>query len=94
MVLVAYGFEAPKLTQMDEFAQLKVDGRGHLAVDSRLMTNIPGVFAGGSVVRGPVPLADVARDARNAAVAINDYLRALPRPSRASSPLPQGATGS
>ena len=94
VVLVAYGFEAPKLTQMDEFAQLKVDGRGHLAVDARLMTNIPGVFAGGSVVRGPVPLADVARDARNAAVAINDYLRALPSPSRASSLLPQGATGS
>jgi len=94
VVLVAYGFEAPKLTQMDEFAQLKVDGRGHLAVDARMMTNIPGVFAGGSVVRGPVPLAEVARDARNAAEAINDYLCALPRASQAPDPVAQGSPAS
>ena len=84
VVLVAYGFEAPKLTQMDEFAQLKVDDRGHLAVDAKLMTNIPGVFAGGSVARGALPLVDIVRDARNAAAAIDDFLGALPRPAQAA----------
>jgi len=81
VVLVAFGFEPPKLTQVDEFAQLKVDGRGHLAVDSRLMTNIAGVFAGGSVARGPMPLVDIVRDARQAAESIDDYLGALPQPA-------------
>jgi glutamate synthase (NADPH) small chain len=91
VVLVAYGFEAPKLTQMDEFAQLKVDGRGHLVVDAKLMTNIQGVFAGGSVVRGAVPLIDVVHDARNAAVAISAYLGALQRPSPAAPAVPGSA---
>ena len=91
VVLVAYGFEAPKLTQVDEFAQLRVDGGGRLAVDERMMTNIPGVFAGGSVVRGPVPLFDVVRDAHNAAMAINHYLSAGTGPRRAADPVPQEA---
>jgi thioredoxin reductase len=46
-----------------------------LLVDAKRMTNLPGVFAGGSIVRGgTVPIADVVRDAREAAVAIDRYL--------------------
>lgn len=82
IVLVAYGYTPPKLTRVDEFAELAVDERGFLVVDAELMTNIPGVFAGGSVVHGPEPLIDVVRDAREAAVAIGRYLErreSLPR---------------
>jgi len=74
VVLVAYGFEPPKLTQLDEFAELAFDENGFLVVDENQMTNLPGVFAGGSVVRGAVPLVTIVRDACNAAVTLDRYL--------------------
>jgi glutamate synthase (NADPH/NADH) small chain len=76
VVFVAYGFTAPKLPESDDFAELDVDGRGGIVVDQDQMTNLPGVFAGGSIVRGPAPLSDVVRDARKAAAAIDRYLAA------------------
>jgi len=75
VVFVAYGFTAPKLPPGDDFAKLSVDGRGQLIVDARRMTNLPGVFAGGSVVRGgAAPLSEVVSDARDAAAGIDRYL--------------------
>ncbi len=74
VVLVAYGFEPPKLTQMDEFAELAFDRQGFLVVDPDLMTNLPGVFAGGSVVRGSVPLVTIVGDSSRAATSIDRYL--------------------
>jgi glutamate synthase (NADPH/NADH) small chain len=79
-VFVAYGFTAPKLPDSDDFARLAADNLGRLVVDENRMTNFPGVFAGGSIVRGPAPLSDVVRDARQAANAIDKYLTAR-RPS-------------
>ena len=76
VVLVAYGFEPPKLTQMDEFAELAFNRQGFLIVDPDLMTNLPGVFAGGSVVRGSVPLVTIVGDASRAASSIDRYLSA------------------
>jgi glutamate synthase (NADPH/NADH) small chain len=76
VVLVAYGFEAPKLTQMDEFSELAFDRQGFLIVDKDLMTNLPGVFAGGSVVRGSVPLVTIVGDSAVAAASIDRYLAA------------------
>jgi NADPH-dependent glutamate synthase beta subunit-like oxidoreductase len=40
------------------------------------MTNFPGVFASGSIVRGPASLSDVVRDARKAAATIDVCLTA------------------
>jgi len=74
VVLVAYGFEPPKLTQLDTFSELDFDDHGFLVVDSDLMTNLPGVFAGGSVVRGSVPLVTIVHDSRDAAASIDRYL--------------------
>lgn len=75
LVFVAYGFTAPQLPRGDDFEQLTVDSTGQVIVDSRRMTNLPGVFAGGSVVRGgAAPLSDVVADAREAAAAIDLYL--------------------
>jgi glutamate synthase (NADPH) small chain len=74
VVLVAHGFAPPKLPCHGEFLELSRTSRGCLVVDDNQMTNIPGVFAGGSIVRGPAPLNEVVRDARKAAAAIDRYL--------------------
>jgi glutamate synthase (NADPH/NADH) small chain len=76
MVFVAYGFNVPRLPDSDDFARLSRDGRGCLQVDANQMTNFPGVFASGSIVRGPAPLSDVVRDARKAAAAMDCHLTA------------------
>ena len=63
VVFVAYGFTVPRLPDSDDFGKLSLDGRGCLQVDANRMTNLPGVFASGSIVRGPAFLSDVVRDA-------------------------------
>jgi glutamate synthase (NADPH/NADH) small chain len=75
-VLVAYGFAPPRLPATGGFEGLRTDERGCLVVDADQMTTIPGVFAGGSIVRGPIPLVDAVRDARKAAAGIDRYLAA------------------
>jgi NADPH-dependent glutamate synthase beta subunit-like oxidoreductase len=50
-------------------------------LDENRMTNLPGVFAGGSVARGPVPISQVVCDSRKATTAIDRYLS--PMSSRA-----------
>lgn len=74
VVFVAYGYTAPKLPASDDFALLATNERGYLVLDEHRMTNLPGVFAGGSVARGPVPLVQVVRDSREATAAIDRYL--------------------
>ncbi|MGD1084228.1 MAG: FAD-dependent oxidoreductase [Verrucomicrobiota bacterium] len=76
VVLVAYGFAPPRLPDCDDLAQLTVDKRGCLIVDAAQMTNVPGVFAAGSIARWPVSMIDVMKDARKAAVEIDRYLSA------------------
>jgi glutamate synthase (NADPH/NADH) small chain len=76
IVFVAHGFTAPKLPQTDDFGRLAMDGAGCLLVNAEHMTNFPGVFAGGSVVRGSASLCHVVLDARAAAGAIDRYLTA------------------
>jgi glutamate synthase (NADPH) small chain len=83
VVFVAYGFTAPRLPQSDDFAKLEVDARGLLQVDANGMTNFPGVFAGGAIIRGPLPLVEVVQDARKATAALKAYLTALPAPTAA-----------
>jgi glutamate synthase (NADPH/NADH) small chain len=75
VVLVAYGFKAPGLPRSAGFAEIVADDDGCVAVDERRMTNIPGVFACGSVVRGVAPLSEVVRDARDAALALDRSLK-------------------
>jgi glutamate synthase (NADPH/NADH) small chain len=76
VVLVAYGFAPPHLPDCDEFGELAVDEHGCLVVDSAQMTNLPGVFAAGSIARWPVSMIEVMQDARKAAVGIDRYLAA------------------
>jgi len=77
VVLVAHGFAPPRLPDCDELAELAVGEHGCLLVDDSQMTNMPGVFAAGSIARWPISMVEVMRDARNAASAIDRYLTAL-----------------
>jgi NAD(P) transhydrogenase len=63
-----------------DLLQLAISGRGHVQVDERFATNIPGIFAAGDAI-GPPALACAAADqGRRAALAAFD----LPPPSAAS----------
>ncbi len=55
---------------------MEQDDRGHIIVDPEtLMTNIPGVFAGGDVVVGEETVIRALSDGRRAAKAINQYFK-------------------
>lgn len=72
VVLVAYGFDAVPLGKA--FAGLEVDEWNRVIVDSNQMTNLPGVFSGGDLARGPSLVVHAVRDGRRAAEAIDRYL--------------------
>ena len=74
-VFLAVGFEAVPLPDEEPLKSLARNHRGGLAVDENQMTDIPGVFAGGDLVRGPSTLLDVVRDARRAVEGIDAHLK-------------------
>jgi len=75
-VFLALGFERESLPRSDSFRQLVTDESGSVMVDANQMTNLPGVFAAGDIVRGPGTALEAVRDARKAAAAIHDHLTA------------------
>lgn len=75
-VLLALGFAHRSLPRSASFSRLATDERGAVAVNDSRMTSIPGVFAGGDLIRGPVSALQAVRDARSAAHAIHGYLDA------------------
>ncbi|MCX8156425.1 MAG: NADPH-dependent glutamate synthase [Verrucomicrobiae bacterium] len=77
VVVVAIGSRAnPLLTST--CPELALDERGHIKTDERGMTNLPGVFAGGDIVRGAATVILAMGDGKNAAQAIDAYLKTLP----------------
>jgi len=73
-IVTALGFDAVPCPQAGGFSELHVDAQGRIAVDASQMTNLPGVFAGGDLVRGPSLVLLTVRDARRAATGIDTYL--------------------
>jgi glutamate synthase (NADPH/NADH) small chain len=69
----------PLLTQTTP--GLKVNQWGYIVIDESNMTSIPGVFAGGDIVRGAATVILAMGDGKNAAASINDYLSG-PVPTR------------
>lgn len=55
------------------FHDLAVNERGAVIVDANHMTSIPGILAGGDLVRGPTTALHAVRDARRAAIGIHGY---------------------
>jgi glutamate synthase (NADPH) small chain len=72
-VVVAVGTRAnPLLTST--CPDLKLDSRGNIQVDQDGMTNLPGVFAGGDIVRGAATVILAMGDGKRAARAIHAHL--------------------
>jgi glutamate synthase (NADPH) small chain len=72
-VVVAVGTRAnPLLTSSSP--DLAVTDRGYLAADADGMTNLPGVFAGGDIVRGSATVILAMGDGKRIAGAIHEYL--------------------
>ncbi len=74
LVLIAYGFDPVPFPPESDLSQIEVNGWGATKVDAGQRTNIPGVFAGGDVVRGPSLVVHAVRDGRRAAEGIHRYL--------------------
>ncbi len=73
-VVVAVGTRAnPLLTSSSP--DLALSTRGYLMADEHGMTNLPGVFAGGDIVRGSATVILAMADGKNIAAAIDDYVR-------------------
>lgn len=73
-VLIAYGFDLVPFPPGSDFDRIKHHAWGGIRVDEHQMTTVPGVFAGGDVVRGPSLVVHAVRDARRAATEIHRYL--------------------
>jgi glutamate synthase (NADPH) small chain len=86
-ILIAYGFDPVPFPPETDLAQIKVNEWGGIVVDRNQMTSVPGVFAGGDLVRGPSLVVHAVRDARRAAQGIHNYLTGRP-PKRPVKVLP------
>jgi glutamate synthase (NADPH/NADH) small chain len=74
IVVVAIGTRAnPLLTAT--CPDLKLNKWGNIVVDDKGMTSLPGVFAGGDIVRGAATVILAMGDGKRAAKAMDDYLR-------------------
>jgi glutamate synthase (NADPH/NADH) small chain len=77
VVVVAIGTRAnPLLTAT--CPELKLNKWGNIIVDDKGMTNLPGVFAGGDIVRGAATVILAMGDGKRAAKAMDEYLRRTP----------------
>ena len=78
IVVVAVGTRAnPLLTAT--CPELKLNKHGNIIVDDNGMTSLPGVFAGGDIVRGAATVILAMGDGKRAARAMDDYLKACAR---------------
>jgi glutamate synthase (NADPH/NADH) small chain len=74
VVLPALGFDPLPCPHEGDWAQFTVANWGALIVDENQQTNVPGVYAGGDIVRGPCLILEAVRDARRASRCIHEYL--------------------
>ena len=74
VLLIAYGFDPVPFPPGSDLHRIKVNSWGGVEVDAHQMTSVPGVYAGGDLVRGPSLVVHAVRDARKAAAAIHQQL--------------------
>jgi glutamate synthase (NADPH/NADH) small chain len=79
-VVPALGFNSLPCPHTGDLEELAINDWGGIIVDASQMTNLPGVFAGGDIVRGPSLVLHTVRDARQAAAHIHRFLSAKGRP--------------
>ena len=76
LVIEALGFEPEDLPALFGAPALRVGRDGTIMVDEEKRTSLPGVFAGGDIVRGASLVVWAVRDGQDAALAIDQHLRA------------------
>ncbi len=76
VVLIAYGFDPVPIFAAGNSDKIEVNKWSGVIVDDNQMTSVPGVFAGGDLVRGPDLVVRAVRDSRKAAAGIQNYLSA------------------
>ena len=74
LVLLAMGFLHPEHGGMLEQLGVALDGRGNVQVDGSKMTSVPGVFAGGDMVRGQSLVVWAIAEGRDVARGVDRYL--------------------
>jgi len=75
LVLLAMGFTGPVQGGILEQLGVNLDARGNVATDGGYLTSSPGVFAAGDLRRGQSLVVWAIAEGRNAAAAIDRYLR-------------------
>jgi len=78
-IVLALGFDPLPCSRQGDFGELDTNDWGGIVVDANQMTSLPGVFAGGDIVRGPSLVLHAVRDARRAAQQIHAYLSGQPK---------------
>jgi glutamate synthase (NADPH/NADH) small chain len=92
LVIVAIGTRSnPLLTTST--AGLELNERGYIVTDEHGMTSIPGVFAGGDIVRGAATVILAMGDGKRAAAAIDSYVRGIYPPPSDAAPTPAADLG-
>ncbi len=76
VVLVAFGFDPVPIFAAGNSDQIEVNKWSGVVVDENQMTSVPGIFAGGDLVRGPDLVVRAVADSRKAAAGIHRYLSA------------------
>lgn len=75
MVIKALGFDAEPLTELWSNNELEVKSSGTIKVNRHnFMTSLPGVFAGGDIVRGASLVVWAIKDGQEAALKITEWL--------------------
>jgi glutamate synthase (NADPH/NADH) small chain len=82
LILIAYGFDPVPFPPESDLSKIAVNDWGAMKVDEEQRTSVPGVFAGGDVVRGPSLVVHAARDGRKAAAGIDKFLSSQPAAAR------------
>jgi glutamate synthase (NADPH/NADH) small chain len=75
LVLLAMGFTGPVRSGLIEQLGLELDERGNVRTDGNYMTSVPGVFAAGDMRRGQSLVVWAIREGRQAARAVDRWLR-------------------
>jgi glutamate synthase (NADPH) small chain len=91
LVLLAMGFEGPARDGPHTQLGVALDPRGCVTTNTQHMTSVPGVFAAGDAHRGASLIVWAIREGRDAAHAIDAYLRDDARCSGAHERVAEGA---
>jgi glutamate synthase (NADPH) small chain len=75
LLLLAMGFLGPETDRLAEQLGVELDARGNVKVDESWRTSVDGVFAAGDAQRGQSLIVWAISDGREAARAIDDFLR-------------------